>query len=254
MNLLSDYLLEDSLDPGNNRIILSAFKDSLQNRSREQAGVFAWKDKHHLDFEFIKLSNLNSHDTHSFNLNDSNFNQIYFNKEIISIYHSHIDKDPTPSNLDIEISKSFKLPSLIFSTESKQSFLYYPDNYVPEKLKNRIFIPLFQDCVSFVKDFYLIELGINLAPQIYNWSRPRRMQNETLINSIKTCFYEVELNNITNNDIILFNPSVGNIFHMGIYTEDEYVFHHPFQNMPKKELFQGIDSNRVYKLYRYKDL
>jgi len=249
-----DYPLEDSQDPGSNKVILSAFKRSLAFNDREECGLFAWSDQYRLSFEFIPLKNNDSYDNKSFITSSSDYYDLYVNDRIISLFHSHIDDDPTPSPLDIEIAKSFCLPSLIFSNKNKNTYLFYPESYKPKKLENRIFIPYFQDCISFIKDFFFINLEINFSETIKDWSRPRNNPNEKLLKLISLHFNEVNLSDIKNNDVVIFFPTVDNLFHLGVFVENKFIYHHPFEGRPKKELFNQTLTNKVYKVYRHKDL
>lgn len=252
-NKTKDYHSEASLDPGSNNLILSAFKDSLRSPDRETCGIFAWNDQYHFDPKFIPLNNFNSYDPYSFLVNDSIFYKLYLNKKIISLYHSHINCGPELSLLDREVSSTLALPSFVFSTQTKESHLFYPTTYHPPDLENRLFVPYFQDCITFVKDFFKIELGIDLCESITNWSRKKQNSNESLIKIIESHFYEVNILSVQNNDLLVFYPTVSDLYHVGVYFKDGYLLHHPFEALPRKELFTHSSVNKVYKVYRYKD-
>ena len=249
-----DYPLEDFQDPGSNKIILSAFKHSLKFSESEQCGLFAWSDQSRSSFNFIPLNNQNKNDKNGFISKSSDYLDLYIKNQIISIFHSHLDSDPTPSELDLETARSFCLPSLIFANNSKSTYLFYPENFKPNKLDGRIFIPYFQDCVTFIKDFFFLSLGINFSKSINDWSRPKKNPNEKLLSLINLHFKEVDINKIKENDILLFKPTVSRLFHLAVLTEGGYVYHHPFEGRPKKELFNQTMYNKVYKVYRHKDL
>lgn len=251
-NSKKDYHSEVSLDPGSNNLILSALKDSLRSPDRETCGVFAWDDQYHFDPKFIPLNNFNSYDPYSFLVNDSIFYKLYLNKKIISLYHSHINCGPELSLLDREVSSTLALPSFVFSTQTKETCLFYPTSYNPPILENRLFIPYLQDCITFVKDFFKLELNIDLCKTITNWSRRKHSSNNTLIKIIESYFDEVNIFSVQNNDLLVFSPTVSELYHVGVYVEDKYVFHHSFNGLPRKELFSNSIINKVYKVYRYK--
>ena len=233
-------------------MILSAFKDSLRSPDRETCGIFAWNDKYHFDPKFIPLNNFNSCDPYSFLVNDSIFYKLYLNKKIISLYHSHINCGPELSLLDKEVSSTLALPSFVFSTQTKDTCLFYPTSYNPPILENRLFIPYLQDCITFVKDFFKLELNIDLCETITNWSRRKKSSNNTLIKVIESYFNEVNIFSVQNNDLLVFSPTVSELYHVGVYVEGGYVFHHSFNGLPRKELFSSSIMNKVYKVYRYK--
>lgn len=244
--------MEGSLDLGSNNLILSAFKDSLRSPDRETCGIFAWHDEYHFDPKFIPLQNFNSHDPYGFLVNDQLFYNLYLNKKIISLYHSHVNCGPELSLLDKEVASTLALPSFVFSTETKESCLFYPSSYHPPALENRLFIPYLQDCITFVKDFYKKELNIDFSQYINNWSRRKESSNNTLIKIIETYFNEVNIFSVQNNDLVVFSPTVSELYHVGVYVDDGYIFHHPFEGLPRKELFSNTSINKVYKVYRYK--
>jgi len=253
MKKITDCHSEVSLEPGNNKPILESIEHALLNKNVEQFGFFKFNDSFS-DYEFVACKNLNSFNPHFFSSNDHNFYKNYLDKKIISLFHTHIIEPPEPSDLDKEISKSIGIPSFIFSVKSQRSFLFYPDSYQPKPLSRRIFIPYFQDCITFVKDFYFIELNINLSNSINNWARRLNDSNKVLLNLIKENFYSINLNEISHGDLIVFKPTDFSFFHLAVCFNGSHYWHHPAGMYPSKQLLNKLDRNKVYKVYRYKDL
>jgi proteasome lid subunit RPN8/RPN11 len=245
-----DYHLEDSLGLGNSKPILSAIKRSL-SKDNECCGVFYIKDD--LDYDFLEFNNENKINPNYFSFNNKKFYELYLNNKIIALFHSHTkDFDETPSIDDIEVAESLSLPSMIFSIKTKGQFVYFPKSQKPVPLERRIFIPYFQDCVTFIKDFFYFKFNIKLQDFVFNWARKRSDPNQYLIEEMNKVFTEVE--DINKYDILVTKPSTSHLFHLCIYEGENTIYHHPIGAYPRKELFTPESLNKVYKVYRYKDL
>jgi len=253
MKIKTDFHLGDFQEPGNTKPILKAIKYALQNKNLEQFGFFKFNDSYS-DYEFVPCENLNSFNPHFFSSNNYDFYKSYLDKKIISLFHTHLIDSPEPSNLDKEISNSVGLPSFILSIKSKKSFLFYPRSYRPRPLVKRVFIPYFQDCITFVKDFYYLNLNINLPNLFNDWSRDISNSNTKLINNIEQFFNPLDLTEIKHGDLIVFKPIDFALFHVAVCDNNSHYWHHPAGMYPSKELLVNIDQNKVYKVYRYKDL
>jgi hypothetical protein len=250
---MQDYHLEHSQDLGKAEQAFSqCYKHALGNLEAETGGYFYF-DKS-LNFSFHSCTNLNSYEKNQFNFRDSQFYNYYINDQIVCLFHTHITDDVAPSELDKETSHSFRLPCYIFSTKSKESYLFYPDNHKPTALDKRQFIPLFQDCISYIKDYLIFNFNINLNEYKINWARPRNDPNKVLINYLDLYFNEVDKNDIKNGDILVFPETISKYFHVGIVDKESYLFHHPVHMFPEKQLISDSMLNQVYKVYRHKDL
>lgn len=248
-----DYRLEDSLELGQDNLIKECFKHALSDTSRESCGIFIVNGENPAG-QFLNLNNLNLQANNHFSLNEPLFFEHYLKKEILCLFHSHVIDGPEPSQLDIYTSRSLSIPSLIFSTQSKDFYLYIPENYKPPPLKSRAFIPILQDCIAFVRDFYLLNLDINLYKIIENWSRPRKEPNDYLIDNVSKHFVEIDFKDRKYGDLVIFTPSDDNLYHVGVVDDDDHIYHHPRFMLPCKEIISSIPKDKVYKCCRYKDL
>jgi len=247
-----DFHLEDFPARGNTKPILEAFKHSLKNADREACGIFVLDN---FEFSFIPIEN-------SFLQNDGHFigdNEVFsenlINKKIFCLFHSHLIDSVDPSDLDIEVSESLCIPSYIFSTLSKNSSLYYPASYSPPDLYGRIFISHLQDCVTFVKDFYLNELNINLTDQNKDWGRKGNLSNDHLISGLNKSFNVIEnIKKVQYGDILVLRPSITPFFHLAVYSKNNKMAHHPYGMLSIQELITDSTWNQVYKVYRHKEI
>ncbi len=248
----TDYPLEDFLVAGASKPIKEAFRYGLSNKDQEAFGLFVYQDQRS-SYNFITFSNLNSANPHEFTASNKDFYTHYLSGDIIALFHTHLTDHAEPSNIDKALSNALGLPTFILSTLNKTTHLYYPTSYKPQPLTERIFIPFFQDCISYVCDFYYENLNINLNQYVYNWSRPKKDYNHFLLKEIDHLFYEVPFKELQYGDLVVFDTSELTYHHLGVIDHDNQFSHHPIGMFPRTELFNTIAQNKVYKLYRYKD-
>jgi proteasome lid subunit RPN8/RPN11 len=248
-----DYHLEDSLVHSRSDPLFAAIKHSRRNSEAETCGLFLYKENYS-DYEFRSLENEFQFDPHFFSIKNKDFYPHLFSNNIICLFHSHPHCSEHLSDLDIEVSRSLGLPSLVYSLQTKEFNLYYPESYKPRPLIGRVFIPFFQDCVIFVKDYYKLELGIDLCAFISCWARKKHNPNKALLSVINEHFNEVNNSTLLKGDLLVFHPQDTRLFHLAVYHENHKIFHHPLSGLPRKELFTPTLMNKVYKIYRYKDL
>ena len=248
-----DCHLEDSQDLGRaNLAFRQCYKHALSSKDRETGGYFYFDTD--FTFSFRSCGNLNTLDKDQYSFRDIDFYKHYINDQIICLFHTHIDKDVTPSPLDIATSHSFRLPSYILSTSSKNSHLFYPENYIPRPLDKRQFVPLFQDCLSYIKDYLFFNFNINLNKLDINWARPKLHANKIMLKYFKLYFNEVSVNDMQKGDVLVFPESISEHLHLAVFNEKDRFFHHPMFRYPESELITKDILNKVYKVYRYKDL
>lgn len=252
MNLAMDYHLEDFQELGNTEPIKQCFKYALGQNDRERFGIFKFNNNQY-NYLFKTLNNLNTVNNDIFAINNAEFYKDFLKGDVISLFHTHTTDSAELSDIDIEVSESLGLPSYVIAPLVKKHFLYYPKSYRPKDLYGRIFIPFFQDCVSFVKDFYFINFNINFY-SIKNWARESDKSNIKLINEIEKQFKEIKYENINYGDLIIFKPSLSRFMHLAVYNKNNKYSHHPISGVPVDELFTEESRNKVYKIYRYKDL
>jgi proteasome lid subunit RPN8/RPN11 len=248
-----DYHSEAFLAHGNTKPIAKSFRHLLGDSKNESCGIFVYKNNK-LEYDFIPLENKNSYWEDQFTINGEILYKYLLSKDIIALCHSHNVDDPTLSEIDLEISEALGVPSFVISTSSKKSYLYYPQSYKPPPLKGRIFIPMFQDCMTYVKDYYEMELNIKLSKDIKNWARDRSDTNKNLMSEINNNFKLINNKNIKKGDIFIFDKNPSGLFHLGVVGSDLTLHHHPINCFPFNQFIDTKSADKVYKVYRYKDL
>lgn len=244
--------MEDFLDLGQHKKAFNqCFRYALSSPDAEVCGFF-YLQSPDSDLQFSPLVNENLVNPNSFTSSNSWFYQIYAEGKVIALFHSHL-LDNEPSELDVESANSFNLPSFIFNISDRNTFLYYPRSYEPSALQGRQFIPYFQDCIIYVKDYLLTKFNINLQGHYINWSRNKSKSLEHLLFYLNKYFTQSSTNDLKSGDILIFKPNVSIYPHVGIIDNNQ-VFHHPVYGYPISEFISSELLNKVYKVYRHKDL
>mgnify|MGYP003387094674 FL=1 len=232
-----------------------ALRHSLQNPDIEVCGLFVYK-LFQSDVKFIPLSNTSGDKAKSFSFDKTMFAKYCSQYDVASIFHSHPNSSEEISDLDTKVSEILSLPSYIFSLKTKKTSLYFPSSFNSKDLLGRPFLPEFQDCVSFFKDYYDLNMNIKLSNFHKNWSRQRSESNNFLLSEIEKTFYEIDKNLQTfkQGDVLVFKNNTEPLLHLGVVHNSKEYWHHPIYRFSRKELFNSELAKKVYKIYRYKGL
>jgi len=232
-----------------------ALKLSLRSPDVEVCGLFVY-EPFQSGVKFISLNNTSKDKTKNFSLDKAVFAKYCSEYSIASLFHSHPDSPELISDLDIEVSETLALPSYIFSLKTKKTSLYFPSSFKPRDVLRRPFVPEFQDCISFFKDYYDLHMNIKLSNFHKNWSRQRSESNNFLMAEIEKTFYEINKNSKTfkQGDVLVFKNNIEPLMHIGIVHNSKEYWHHPIYMFSRKELFNPKLAKKVYKIYRYKGL
>ena len=166
---------------------------SLRHPDNEVCGIFVYK-LFQSGIKFIKFDNTSFDKRKTFSLNKKLFSKYSSKYSIASLFHSHPHSSELISDFDVEVSETLALPSYIFSLQTKLSSLYYPSSYKPSSLMGRPFIHEFQDCATFLKDYYELHMDIKLSKSHKNWARQRSNSNDFLLNELNKSFFEIDKN------------------------------------------------------------
>jgi len=250
-----DYLLEASQALSNKHPIQDALRHALRHKTGECCGLFLHSENRTW-IDYNKLNNPSINCENYFFIDNNSFSKLYKQNLVFALFHSHINCDHNLSNLDIEMSESLGIPSVVYSLISKEFNLYYPLSYIPPPLKYRSFIPVFQDCITFVKDYFYFNFNIQLNKKIKNWFKPRNSFNESLLNIVENNFdtTDKDIAKLEKGDVLVFPPSTFETMHVALYDNDQYIYHHPAFSYPTREFITPETLDKVYKVYRYKDL
>ena len=112
---------------------------SNENSEKEVCGLVCYKDE---EIYFEKVKN-HSNDPDMFLIHPMDFLNKKINKELLAIFHSHVNTKEKPSEYDIENAKNCLYPFLIYSTVSEKFDIFDMPNFerdekVVTKLKEAI--------------------------------------------------------------------------------------------------------------------
>lgn len=194
--------------------------------------------------------------------------------QILSIVHSHIDRDAYPSEADLVSCEQTQLPWHIVAVgldagdlepSVRQWHSFEPSGYV-SPLVGRDFFHGSLDCYGLVKDFYSRELGIEL-PEFERedfWWQKEGNQELYLDNLDKAGFYQVDEPQY--GDLILMQYRSEKTNHGGIYIGDAQLktqpdlhpvpnalLHHPMPRLSERTVYAGYWRDITRMIVRHKD-
>ncbi len=214
----------------------------------EGVGIFT-------ETSFIPLTNIAEDRKNSFLVDEKELLEIGF-EHVKAIIHSHpteFEPKQYPSALDMKTQLNYDLPFGIVSCNKERAYdiEYFGDCVAKAPLLGRYFIHGIQDCYSLVRDYYSLELGIQLLEFPRNWlwwedDCDLYMQFE------KTGFYEIPFSQMKKGDFFIMplgyhamRHGISN--HGGIYLGDETILHHKAGKSPYDVGQLSVREN----IYRY---
>jgi len=209
----------------------------------EGCGVFT-------DNEFIPFENEAEDKLKHFYINDEYYYKLYMTDEVKCILHSHNDS-PQLSYTDMAMQQSIGIPFGIvnFKDEKTTHVLFCGDLLEIEPLKKRPYFWGIFDCLTVVRDYYIIKYDIKLPnpPKEIGYWRSTPMFEDELAKSKH--LHRIELNEADVGDIILYNFKSKYINHCGILLDNANVLHHFYNkisaNYPIK--FNRVSLHSVYR-------
>lgn len=189
-------------------------------------------------------------DVGDFIIDSTEFMKLNRTTDIVGIVHSHPDKSPEPSQVDINNCNALGIPYYIFSFPDMEMIKLDPiKNFKP--LIGREYIFGSQDCFEASKDYYKEYCGISLrnrdAFENNWWERGLNYFQESFLN--EWGFQKVEAPE--KHDLLLFtiNASVPN--HCGVYLGNNVFFHHATNRLSCRESLNNMWMKHLSGVYRY---
>lgn len=141
--------------------------------------------------------------------------------KIVGMYHSQEDNEP--SLLDNITSFEHNIPSIVYSRKSNK--FYIVDPVLKSYLARPFNINKF-DCLSLIRDYYNIELNIQINDYIRDGEWYKKTPEIIFDNFMKEGF-EIVNNDIWNrHDLLLFGENTNKLYHMGIFIGKDMMLHH----------------------------
>jgi len=217
----------------------------------ECCGLIVIKEfRHYLPvFEVIPFKNLARFSMNRFEMDCNKFLLINNTRKIYAIYHSHvlddteIQKCEDFSACDINMSESWKIPLILYSTK-KGVFNWYKPFSLEFPYKDRSFLLGVRDCFSLARDYYHKELNVNI-PDVY---RNINKSTEEIIG--KTGFEQIDIKDLKENDIILLKEkSIYYDYTITIYLGGDRILGH-FDTISSVK-YLSYSKDKIYKVLRY---
>lgn len=210
----------------------------------EACGVFA-------DDKFIPFDNKADDPLKDFVIDDPEYTELYVDDHIDCILHSHNDF-PMVSYNDKLSQQEVDIPFGIinFKQKSVTHVIFFGDHLQLEPLKGRPFFYGAFDCLTLVRDYYIMKYEIELPdpPKVWGfWNENDTMFEDGLEDS--AVLFKIKPKYAEEGDIILYNMNGKCIDHCGILLDNNLVFHH-FINRISARYPISIARNKLVSIYR----
>lgn len=221
----------------------------IQEYPREACGLIV--DKHGTEF-YVPCLNLADGQAHFIMdpMDIANAEQLGVLKAVV---HSHPNAPPEPSQADLVMMERWGIPWLIVNWPTGEARWHKPSGYLPPLL-GREFSHGVLDCFALVRDYYKLELGIDVP----DFDRPDDWWNHGgnlyLENYGKAGFVDIGEAPIQKHDVCLiqFGSPVPN--HAGVYLGDGVIMHHVTKRLSRREGYSGYWQRHTQKVVRHRTL
>lgn len=177
--------------------------------------------------------------------------------EVITIVHSHPQRDSSPGPTDIISQQKHGIGWLIVGLHGKKQ---QPDFHWIKEAKKEL--PLYgreylwhvYDCGSFIRDFYKQEFNIELP----DFHRPEKFWDKGLEIYLdcyeKAGFIPVDFIDLKYGDVILFALGTHITTHGAVYVGDNKIAHHYNGRLSCRDVIGNYYLDRATKFLRHKDM
>lgn len=229
---------------------LQSIKEHLLANWPNEAGGFVLEGG-----EFVPCENIHDSPAEHFKFSAIDF-ATYYEKAAILI-HSHcfnkrkvMLQDPrTPSYKDFVSQKRTKIPWLIFATDGTDvSDPVQLPRIAHNNYTERQFMWFVNDCYTIVQDWYLHERSIALPDYVEKDVTEVTQLREIFLDAlVKANFVEINLQDITDGDLLLMDNQGLCESHLGIFANGKVLHQSDLSECVSFENF----GNRVKRVYRY---
>ena len=220
-------------------------------KNTECCGIIAFDNAFQL--QVIPCENIHIDKKRFFEINPDEFLKNEKRYNILSIYHSHVETGPEPSEYDKAISDQWGLPFYIYSVKENNFFLYFPETYEPPDLLGRTYVDDLQNCFRFVIDYYQKLNALSFIDFDYALGRENGKFGEkatfTIKNFInKNNFHEVD--SFQKHDLLLFRSDLYGFSHFAIYAGDDQIIHHEESKLSTTTMLTEGQIKNIFKIFR----
>jgi proteasome lid subunit RPN8/RPN11 len=183
----------------------------------------------------------------SFVIEPREFTKHSLSGDIVYVVHSH----PTgqePSEHDVAICNSLKIPYLIYYVEHNTFSLTYPEQY--NSLVGRDYEFGIRDCFEAARDWYMLE-GIITPPRAAHWKDDWWELGEDYIGKELTSWPFKRVQNIQYGDLLTFKVQSSVANHLAVYIDNDLIYHHAFGRLSCRENLYPLWAPHLDGIYRY---
>ncbi|WP_110641780.1 NlpC/P60 family protein [Salinicola sp. CPA57] len=159
---------------------------------------------------------------------------------LLAVIHSHPDYPACPSESDMRTQLALDVPFAIVATDGKDAtaLTWWGDNIEKAPLIGRGFIHGVQDCYSLIRDYYELELNVNLPEYPRSWEWWKLGQDLYSKNHESAGFIRVY--EPQRGDMIYMQIRSGVPNHGAVYLGNNLILHHVTASNP-------VDQTRISK-------
>ncbi|WP_421921421.1 NlpC/P60 family protein [Marinobacter salarius] len=180
-----------------------------------------------------------------------------------AVVHSHPHFEAYPSEADMQTQLNYRIPFGLLATDGENTteIVWWGDGVPTPDLMKRTFVFGVTDCYSFIRDYYKINLSIDLPEIPRDWDFWKKGKALFEDNTEKAGFVRVpDIKDIQKHDMYfcVYRARVSN--HAGIYIGDGQVLHHQTSGFPIDASRHPVPDplnrhkNSISGIYRHKAL
>ncbi|WP_414079688.1 C40 family peptidase [Xenorhabdus bovienii] len=230
--------------------IISAIMDHAQSEyPNECCGLVIQNSRKQ---QYIRCRNTAPLPTEQFSIHPEDYAEAEDAGTIVAIAHSHPDATTQPSQLDIAQCDLSQVPWVIVSWPEGDTRTIMPTEGI-KPLLGRPFVHGIWDCYAIVRDWYRLELNIELPDFERSdgwWDRGENLYMKNYADAGFTeCSSELQMS-----DVIIMQVQANEPNHAGVYIGEELMLHHMYGQLSNCVPYNGYWQERTVMVLRYKKI
>lgn len=166
--------------------------------------------------------------------------------QVVAVFHSHPDGIDGPSDADRVSCGRENLPWFICRTfkpddsdkaKAGKLRVLMPEKFVPELL-GRPFVHGVLDCYSLVRDWYAVEMSIQL-PDFQREDEWWNKNQNLYMDNFESCGFERAKGELQRGDVILMQMRSPVPNHAAIYLGNDQILHHCHRLLSRRDVYSG---------------
>lgn len=232
--------------------IVQAIQHAKEKCPEETCGIIGiFKGK----VKYIECENIADEKEKYFIIDPLDYAKAEDSMEITHIVHSHPNINPNPSQADLVAIEKGDLPWLIVNPRTEQHTITEPSGYLAPMVGREFSFGIL-DCYSIIKDYYELELGIDMPDPIRKdkfWERGEDLyvDNFELAGFKKVTFDSVH--DLKINDVIIMAISSSISNHAAVYLGDGKMIHHVQGRLSSIDMYGGYWLKNTWGIVRHEE-